>query len=349
MNAPDVLSIHLHGLRNFSNRAFDFSPGLNIIEGNNGCGKTTLLEAIYLLSTGHSFRTRETQPIITNGLSEAIVFARCSEQVTISICKSKSIPTIAKINQQPCLSSSELARLLPTQVLHQGLFQILEAGASIRRQILDWGLFHVKHDYHVIWKQYRRILLQRNALLKRQTSRSELEPWNIQLAEVGEQINKLREHYFNRLKSEYNHNLPKLTDCECDISYYKGWDKSCHGKGLLDILNDNYANDIKRATTSYGIHQADIVFSGNDGKAKLTLSRGQQKMVLLALKISQGNLLNSKTIFLFDDLFAELDREHSQRAIDCIMNMSGQSFLTCPVSFNLTIAKVSTEATSIRL
>ena len=321
-------AIQITNLRNIRSAKTTLHPHINFITGNNGSGKTSFLEAIYLLASGHSFRTREISALISHNQEKLVVFANTINEQYVSIQKSIKLPTIARINGQPCLTSSELAFFLPCQVIYQDIFQFIDAGPVVRRGLLDWGLFHVEHSYHSIWKDYRRALKQRNALLKQRVPNTQLLPWNKMLSSLATMLDELRRGYFLKLEQAFTEILPKLIEVECSLHYYKGWDKRNENKDLETLLNVNYEMDLARTHTHYGAHQADLSVTSSDFKVKNFLSRGQQKMILFALKFAQSTLLKEPCIYLIDDFTSELDSIHVQRLLTYIAESSHQFIIT---------------------
>ncbi len=323
-----IVRLDIHHLRLISSAQLAFHPRYNVISGDNGSGKTSLLEAIYLLGTGSSFKTRDINAIVSMGQQTLTLYAKTQQDHTLSLQKSaKGIQV--KLNQQPCSRRSELAAFLPCQVFYQDIFSIIDAGPSLRRNILDWGLFHVKHEYHQLWKDYRRILKQRNALLRQKAIRSAFAPWNKQLVEVSEAIDYLRKKYCEQWFDVFQTILSKLTNHPCQLIYEKGWDKKKTGKGLHQILDEQYEIDSLRQYTHSGAHQADIVFDAPQSlKVKQCLSRGQQKILLIALKLAQTQLISSSCLYLFDDITSELDLGHVGRFLNILESIQGQIFFT---------------------
>lgn len=320
--------LNVHHVRNIPAASLTLHPRYNIFHGANGSGKTSVLEAIYLLGTGHSFCTREIASLIRHGEPALTVFARTHADESVSIQKSLANPTLVKLNQQPCQRSSELAHFLPCQAFYQDIFQIMDEGPSIRRSLLDWGLFHVKQSYHTLWKDYRRVIKQRNALLRQKAAQPQFDPWNKMLIELATELNALRADYFRDWSDAFQTLLAQLTDTPCSIAYYKGWDKKATGKPLATILNEQFESDLHQQYTHSGAHQADILFDSAALKAKQSLSRGQQKIILIALKLAQTQLLPKPCVYLFDDIAAELDAHHLQRFVNCLSQIHGQFFLT---------------------
>ena len=320
--------LNVHHVRNIPAASLTLHPRYNIFYGANGSGKTSVLEAIYLLGTGRSFCTHEIASLIRHGEPALTVFARTHTDESVSIQKSLTNPTQVKLNQQPCQRSSELAHFLPCQAFYQDIFHIIDEGPSIRRSLLDWGLFHVKPSYHALWKDYRRVIKQRNALLRQKAAQVQFIPWNNMLVELANEMDIMRSEYFREWIAAFETLLTQLTDTPCTIHYYKGWDKKNTGKSLATILNEQFDSDLHQQYTHSGAHQADILFDSAALKAKQSLSRGQQKIILIALKLAQTQLLPKPCVYLFDDIAAELDAKHLKRFVDCLSQIQGQFFLT---------------------
>ncbi|OGV50799.1 MAG: DNA replication/repair protein RecF [Legionellales bacterium RIFCSPHIGHO2_12_FULL_42_9] len=341
--------LYIEHLRNLAKIRTALHPHLNIITGVNGSGKTSFLEAIFLLGCGRSFRTREITTLITHGNPDLTVYAKTIDDQRIAIRKSLNAPTIMRLNDSPCESASELARFLPTQIFYQDIFQIIDAGPAIRRSLLDWGLFHVKQNYFEIWKNYRRALKQRNSLLRHRTGAGVLRPWNKILSELAHEMDIMRQEYLVDLNQQFQKVLISLSDIGCNLQYYKGWDRRGENKSLEMVLTESLAVDLQYQYTRYGSHQAELLLSSHDRKLKHYLSRGQQKIVLFALKIAQAQLVNRFCVFLIDDLFAELDDRHIARLMDYISTSKGQFFITCHESSLITPSLALNEHIQITL
>jgi DNA replication and repair protein RecF len=319
--------LDVHCVRNITQARLDLNQRFNVFFGPNGSGKTSLLESIYLLGSGHSFRSRETLALVSYDAPNLTVFAEMQAGDSISIQKAKT-GTIVRLNQQACQRSSDLARHLPCQIFYQDIFEIMDAGPAVRRSLLDWGLFHVEPDYHTVWKDYRRVLKHRNVLLRERASQSMLEPWNEQLVNLSYVLDEFRSEYFEAWSKAFEHILPTLTPLSCGLAYDKGWDKKNTGLGLDEILVQQFEMDLQRQYTHSGAHQADILFKTAGQKAKQTLSRGQQKIILIALKLAQAKLLPGTCTYLFDDITTELDLAHAHRFFEALEGIKGQFFFT---------------------
>lgn len=318
--------LHIHSFRNIKQLKITLHPEFNIFHGDNGSGKTSLLEAIYLLSAGYSFKTKETTPLVQYNDSFLTVFARTRHDETVSIRKTIAGSTVVNLNGKVCPNNSTLARAFPCQVFYQDIFQIIDAGPSVRRSLMDWGVFHVKHEYHALWRDYRSVLKQRNALLRQRPTRNQIIPWDNQLIQLATQLDHLRQAYVEEWGRVFQTFLSQLSDIECRIEYYRGW--RARGKDLGEILEEQFVADCQREYTQSGPHQADIRIETLNTTAKRGLSRGQQKIILIALKLAQGALLEKNCTYLFDDLTSELDTNHICKLLQCLMNVKGQKIIS---------------------
>jgi DNA replication and repair protein RecF len=330
-----LAELKIHHLRAISSAHLKLNARFNFIVGPNGSGKTSLLEALYLLSSGHSFRSRELSSIISFDHASLTVFARSESNETVSIQKSKALPTQIKLNNHFCSATSQLAYALPCQIIDADLSQLIDSGSSLRRSLIDWGLFHVKREYHLILKEYKRVLKQRNALLKQTGSYSSFIPWDKLLSDLSEQLDLFRSAYFSEFIHEFNQVLASLSDNTLStIEYYKGWDKKNTGKSLSTILSEQFSYDVYRQFTQYGAHHADLFIHSNRGLAKQIVSRGQKKIILLAIKIAQGKILQGNCLYLIDDLPAELDLHHQNKVLSYLNTTRGQFIITSSTPFD---------------
>ncbi len=329
-----IEQLEISHFRNLENVSLTPSPKINAIIGNNGSGKTSLLEAIYFLGTAKSFRTPHSKQAITFGASHFVVFGKVNTlggaSVPVGISKDSESITI-KISNRPASSASTLAGLLPVQLINPDVHKMLEEGPRYRRRFMEWGLFHVKPNYFQHWQECRHILKQRNAALKQNLPAREIEQWDLALCEKSEVITTLRRQYLEQLQPIINRLLgqsPLLPTVEIQLS--QGWSKS---KTLGQALRDNYDTDRSRGFTQYGPQRMDLVINTHGVRAKDVVSRGQQKIITAIMKLAQQELLNqgesgSKGVLLVDDLPAELDQQFRTLLLDMIAAQRTQVFIT---------------------
>ncbi len=332
--------------RNLVSVAFAPSPSVNILYGVNGSGKTSLLEAIHLLGTARSFRTPKIKSVIRQGESSCVVFGRVKDDGrprALGIVRAQDGSCKIHIDGQSARQSSELAALLPLQVINANTFRLLEGSPKDRRQFLDWGVFHVEHRFLQAWKRCQKAMKQRNALLRNGGPRhgkidpSLLDIWNQELVQSGEEIDRYRAAYFERLLPVFEHTLAQLSALtDIRITYTRGWDKET---SLAEVLERSLSRELEAGYTLWGPHRADIRIRHGSALAVESLSRGQQKTVICALKLAQGKLFSDiqahGCVYLVDDLPAELDRDHRLKLCSMLEALKAQVFLTCVESKSL--------------
>jgi len=331
------MSIELLEITNFRNLEkiiLNPSSTINAIVGNNGSGKTSLLEAIYFLGTAKSFRTPHSKQAIQFGKTKFVVFGKISSSSGISapVGVSRDQGSISiKVSNRPVTNASALAAMLPVQLINPDVHKMLEEGPRYRRRFLEWGLFHVKPNYFPVWQECRHILKQRNAALKQNLPTREMEHWDRLLCEKSQVITQMRLSYLEQLQPyidkllSRSDSLPKI-----EISLSQGWAKN---KTLEEMLNGNLEADRSRGFTQYGPHRVDLAIRSHGVRAKEVVSRGQQKILTAILKLAQLELLGnadeySKGILLVDDLPAELDQQFRELLMNMISEQKAQVFVT---------------------
>ncbi|GLS84808.1 DNA replication/repair protein RecF [Paraferrimonas haliotis] len=326
--------LSLHNFRNITSARLTLSDGLNLIYGDNGSGKTSLLEAIYYLGLGRSFRSHLSQRLIQHDHLKTVVFGQVQAQdkslKSIGIQRDNKGNTEIKIDGVKEAKLSRLAESLPIQVITPESFSLLFEGPKSRRQFIDWGVFHSNSEFHKVWVATRRAIAQRNVLLKRRVDRQQLVIWDKELIRFGEQVSLFRNAYVASLNDVLKGIISQfLPDADIRISFYQGWDKN---KSLSEVLTDSYQRDIDLGYTVTGPHKADLRLRVGSLPAHDTLSRGQLKLLVCALRIAQGLLLTQQTkknsIYLVDDLPSELDRQHRSLLLKQLQDTGAQLLVT---------------------
>jgi DNA replication and repair protein RecF len=202
----------------------DLDPQFTLISGPNASGKTSLLEAIYVLGRGRSFRTRRLDHLIRRGATRFIVFGEVES--TNGACPSASRAASgmrARIGGTPAASLAELALMLPVQIIDPEVHKLIEEGPSRRRRYLDWGVFHVEPGFVATWQRYQQVLRQRNAALKARQNRAIVSAWDADLLRYGEEITRARQRYIERLGLQVQGLTRSLLDMEIELGYRTGW------------------------------------------------------------------------------------------------------------------------------
>jgi DNA replication and repair protein RecF len=320
--------------RNLADVDFVPSDRINLFFGENGSGKTSLLEAISVLGLGRSFRSHKHKPLIRHQHPSFTVFGRIqSDGVDVPVGVSRLLNGEAnfKANGSFVSSAAVLASYLPLQVINSDTFLLLEGSPSIRRQFIDWLVFHVEPSFFQVWKDVQRCLKHRNSLLRRdRIDRFELSTWDQELAILTERIHEFRGSCMDRFCQTFFPLMEEVAVVEgLKLAYHRGWDNET---SYTDALASNYERDVRQGFTHVGSHRADLRITLNGQDASEVLSRGQQKLLVCALKIAQGyvfsNITGRKCIYLVDDLPAELDDNHRALLVNWLTKMKTQVFVT---------------------
>jgi DNA replication and repair protein RecF len=308
----------------------------NVFYGANGGGKTSILEGVYLLGMARSFRSAQIKPVIRYDAPSCTVYGEVRRPEgghnTIGVSRERSGGVDIRINGSNVASVSRLAEQLPVQVINARSFDLLTGSPVDRRRYLDWGVFHVEHQYQILWQRFQKCIKQRNSLLRHgKISPAELRPWSQELADVGELVDGQRQAYFGALQPAVTALLARLSPSLplVELRYRRGWDKE---SGLLQTLDASEKSDREQGFTHAGPQRADIRVLCEGRDAGSTLSRGQQKLVVCALKLAQGQLLlgqrDRRSIYLVDDLPSELDAEHCRRVCEVLAELDTQVFIS---------------------
>lgn len=330
-----ITSLRITNFRNLA--TVDLTPcstGLNIIYGNNGSGKTSLLEAIHYLGLGRSFRSSLSARLIRQETEKFSIFSQLVNEserhIPIGIERERHGATRLRIAEQDISSMIELASYLPLRVINSQSHHLFESGPVYRRKYLDWGLFYQTDNFLPCWRHFERVLKQRNTVLRDGRSKSELDSWTTELVRYGLELDQLRRQYIEALVPlvvKVSQELLGITNLE--MKYQPGWDESTNYASHLARI---YMEECKSRFTQLGPHRADLDITIGALPAKHFLSRGQQKLLICAMILAQGILLSQSTnrriVYLVDDLPAELDLLSRKRLISLLSRQQTQVFIT---------------------
>jgi len=324
--------LDIRQVRNLNDIKIHPSKRCNYIYGANASGKTSVLESIYLLSVARSFRTTHIKHVISYDQTALQVFARLknTNNDDVALGLERSIKkTRIRINGADVKQVAELSSLLPVQIINPDVHKLLEQGPKYRRQFIDWGVFHVEHGFLQAWQQYYRVLKQRNAALRRKQDKKAITLWDNQLIQHAKTITLSRENYLAGFLSIFSDYVEKLMGLKVDINYQRGWNPE---QSFTETLDNSFEKDTYKGFTSFGPHRADLEISHNGILVQNCFSRGQQKLLVCAMRLAQITHLKQETkqqsILLVDDLAAELDLAHRQNLIALLVDTQAQLFVT---------------------
>ncbi len=308
----------------------DLDPQFTLISGPNASGKTSLLEAIYVLGRGRSFRTRRLHHLIRSGCERLTVVGdvEIPGRVRLGIEGSQA-GMRAKIAGEWASSLAELASAFPVQIIDPEVHRLIEEGPSRRRRFLDWGVFHVEPNFVGHWQNYRLALKQRNAALKAQQPRAIVSAWDGDLIRYGDLLTEARSRYVAQLAIEGNGLSQALLSMELGIGYRRGWDANLT---LREALDRSWTSDQEFGSTQVGPQRAELTLRLDGLLVKDRISRGQQKLLAATLLIAQLKLFPQdspvRPTLLLDDPAAELDSERLAEFIHEIRAQAVQLVVT---------------------
>jgi len=334
-----IRRLTLHQLRRFD--AVELLPqaGVNLLTGDNGAGKTTVLEALHVMAYGRSFRGRVRDGLIRQGQEALEIFVEwdqkregLDDQRRRAGLRHSGQAWSGRLDGEDVTQLGNLCAALAVVTFEPGSHALVSGGGEPRRRFLDWGLFHVEPDFLGLWRRYSRALKQRNALLKQGGPPRMLDTWDHELAESGEPLTRRRMAYLERLQertiSLAAELAPQLGIHSMVLS--PGWRR--HDVSLADALLLARERDRHAGYTSVGPHRADWSVGFDAIPGREALSRGQAKLTALACLLAQAEdyavQRQQWPVIALDDLSSELDRTHQARVLERLLAGPAQIFIT---------------------
>jgi DNA replication and repair protein RecF len=333
MNKLSLSTLDIQRFRNLNHVHLDPSERFNVISGNNGAGKTNLLESIYLFSTLRSFRTVYRKELLLDGSGEARLrgrFGGAAAGLSLDVHLTTTSRTIKKDDKE-ISSLSDHFYLLPMVLFHPANMALVQGGPKERRRYMDRALFQADRAYPTLLSDYNRALLSRNRLVKSKASDQLIAPYDVQLARIGAQIVASREAFIRKAGDIFEETLQRIgRGISGTMTYIP--DISGDSDDLLEALLGSRKRDLDRGFTSRGPHADDLSIEIGHRAAKRFASQGQQRMAVLSMKISEAIALSDVTsripILLLDDISSELDRERNEALFAFLKDVGGQVFIT---------------------
>ena len=316
---------------------FSLTPvsGVNLLLGENGAGKTSIIEAIHILGYGRSFRGRIRDGLIKQDSSTLQITTRWQDEqgaLHQAGLQHSGNDWQARHDGSDVDNLSQFCSHFPVLSFEPGSHALISGAAENRRRFVDWALFHVEPDFFPQWRRFNRALKQRNALLKTQPQPQTLAAWDKEYAESGEAIHFYRQRYLDTLNPGF-HALCQEFLPECGpaaLTYSAGWRHS--QMSLLDALRLNQDRDLLTGFCGVGPHRADWQANLNGQLQQEHFSRGQAKLLALAALLVQAQQFvaekNFWPILCFDDLASELDTSHFLRVLQWLSRTQAQIWIS---------------------
>jgi DNA replication and repair protein RecF len=310
-----LTDIRLQRFRSYEDASFEFDKGVNIIVGPNASGKTNLLEAVYMLAAGSSYRVRDSEVMRFGAdwsrLDGDLPGGRRALKLTVA-GNGAATKMLGLDDKQ--IRRIAMRHTLPVVLFEPDHLRLFSGSPEARRDFLDGLLEQSVAEFGGLRRQYRRALMQRNALLKKGPStNSDLFVWNVRLSELGGRLATHRQELVMRLDEGMTEIYQDIsgTDAEVRLSYKTTVQADNYGSSLLKLLQASEELDYTRGFTGYGPHRDDMRVELKGQPTEETASRGEVRTLLLALKVLELRLLEEvrgqRPLLLLDDVFSELD------------------------------------------
>lgn len=317
-----IKSINLTNFRNHETYHLEIKPDTTLILGENGCGKTSVLEAIYILTRGKSFRATDQDIVkrdtdfyrveLTYENGKKVSASSDGKTKTFTI-EDKKTKRLGKKNKYPIIL------FLPSDL------NLISGSPSRHRDYFDNLFSELNDEYDMSLSRYEKALKQRNELLKEENiSDSSLFSWNLLLAKYGTIIYKYRQKFTNEINSKLGGIYFSIAENQDKVDLIYQTEVAGSEGEYLKILEQNTRKDIYLGHTSFGVHKDDFRFLFNNHEANGSASRGETRSIILSLKFTEAEIikeeLNEKPIVLLDDVFSELDNARRKCLIDNFKN-----------------------------
>ncbi|MDH5602749.1 MAG: DNA replication and repair protein RecF [Cyclobacteriaceae bacterium] len=330
--------LSLFNFRSYSTSDFEFSEGINCIVGGNGSGKTNLLDAIHFLSLTKSSISNIDQENIKHGNDTFIIRGEFQNDRRMDSVKCKVERAKRKdffFNELVYDRLSDHIGKLPLILMTPNDSELIRGGSDVRRKLIDNILSQSNHEYLEDYLKYNKVLKQRNAALKRMflTNRTDdtlLDAYDEELLTVGLKLYYVRSNFLNEFLSVFIERYDMISGGSENVTI--GYKSDCESISFKTEFRRSREQDIRLQRTCLGIHRDDYIFMLDNSRIKQFGSQGQQKSFVLALKISQADIIKKQSgnlpLILMDDIFDKLDDFRIQRLLSYVVETGGQVFIT---------------------
>lgn len=336
-----ITNIELQNFRNYKQEKIELSPFINIFYGDNAQGKTNIIESIFFIAFGKSFRTNKDKEIINKNSSFFNIKMNYKNKdrtgnIKVQVCNKKTI----EINGIKIKKLSELLGTINIVLFTPEDITVLKDGPSKRRRFLDMMISQIRPNYVYNLNRYFRILDERNTYLKQVTiknyNKEMFKIWNEKLTEYGYNIAKYRNEFIEKIKEKIEPIHKEITEEKENIKIKYITD--CIDKEKFYLKLENSLNiDLQRGYTSIGIQKDDFMIYINEEPINIYGSQGQNRTAMLSLKLSELQIIKEETqenpILLLDDFMSELDEKRIKNFLKYIKNT--QVIITCTKHINI--------------
>jgi DNA replication and repair protein RecF len=329
-------TLRIQNLRCLTEVDLTLAEGINVFIGGNGAGKTSVLEAAFLLSHAQSFRAGAREALLQRGAGALSVFAQVERapgrQSRLGLGRTGA-RWEARVDGA-VVPLGQLVGECAVVCFDPGAHALVAGGAEERRRYLDWGVFHVEPDFLEAWRRYQRALKQRNSLLRSSPTIPDddlFAPWEAELAQTAAAIDRQRQRYLDDLRPHLQAAAGKLLPelGALDLRYRRGW---ADDQDLGRALAAQRGRDLVRGHTTLGVHRADWSIAFQQAPQREHLSRGQEKLAALACMLAQAARYAEHggewPIVCLDDLASELDMTHQRAVVEQLQAVAAQILIT---------------------
>lgn len=321
-----LASLSVENFRCISSAEISFDERATGVIGSNAAGKTSLLEAVFFLAHGRSFRTANRSELIERSSARLRVVGSAQMGASHNFVgiEFDGRESITRMGGQP-VGSAQVARTIPVQIIDPSVHRLLEEGSLRRRRLLDWGVFHVEPQFVVAWRRYQRALLQRNTLLQNCAPDAAIRVWSDALIEASNLVHSARCAYAADLAATFESLGSELLGLSVTLNYKRGWPAD---QEFGVALSNSRPRELSQRTTVVGPHRADLEIQVDGTLARKRVSRGQQKLLASILILAQIDIRARRetvpTCLLLDDPSAELDVDNLGKLLKIVQRIPAQ-------------------------
>lgn len=326
-----LLSFAARDFRCLESVALEVSPRYNLVYGRNASGKTSLLEALAYLGRGRSFRRASTDRLVRHGAEEFVLFGRAAiggRQRSLGVRNGRTGVEMS-VDGERGGGVAALAELLPLQVVDPDVHDLVAGGPDERRRYLDWLAFHVEPGYLELWRDYRRALRQRNAILREGGPSDTLSGWDREFAGLAGRVHGARTRLLETARPALEATGQRLLGASVGFDYQRGW---AEDQTLAEALQSGRGRDRQLGSTQAGPQRADLRLSSDERGARKVVSRGQQKLLACTLILAATSVVQRQLarplLLLLDDPAAELDGASLERLMAEVAALGSQVIAT---------------------